>query len=263
MKKILHAIFMSIGLMSISFSQNIDDFTFTDTKGVQHNLYSYLSANKTVVIKFWFRSCGNCQAFSSEFNDMYLENGSNTGNVIFLSMEIQSATNPEIESWLSTHSVSYPACGGASVSNYWGNEWYSVLGSGFTQVVVLDANATNPVMSSIRYSATGYIDATKEAAIRNAIQLADVDNTSANFVNSIYPNPVQNNLIISLSDDYQKSAGSLIELYTITGKKISETVISGLSSEIEFNVNELNSGYYLLKFQQDSHSETHKIQVIK
>jgi len=47
----LAAIFI---LSSNSFARTASDFTATDTKGVQHHLYSYLNAGKYVLIEFGY-----------------------------------------------------------------------------------------------------------------------------------------------------------------------------------------------------------------
>lgn len=68
----------------------------------------------------------------------------------------------------------------------------------------------------------------------------------------IYPNPIQNTLHIDLNTSVQ----TLVEIYSILGKKVFETTIHN-SDEIQ--VNQLSSGIYILRLTQDNTSVSKKL----
>ena len=74
---------------------------------------------------------------------------------------------------------------------------------------------------------------------------APMSNTS-NF--KIFPNPVQNVLLVSFPENIQSTT---LSIYDILGKRVNETLITVDSRAI--NLEHLPSGIYIAKLQTDSH----------
>lgn len=76
MKKLLFSLTL-ITSMSVSAQKVAKDFTFTDVKGVEHNLYDYLDQGKTVIIDVSAAWCGPCWAFHQThiLEDLYKQHG--------------------------------------------------------------------------------------------------------------------------------------------------------------------------------------------
>lgn len=249
-------LFLSLMLAGAVFSASqaaVQNFTLVDTKGVSHNLYSYLSAGKAVVIDFYFRSCGNCQAFAPKLDQIYKDYGSNAGNVIVISMEIDLATNPQIDAWKTQYQATYPSCGGQAARDYWGSNFYPTWGGGFAQVGVIIPNASNPSASNITYSATGSITTAKQQAIRDALNAGGflttgvADNTFDNASFSLYPNPAHENFTVEFYHD--SNADATLEIFNVMGTKVIEPVayniVTGINS-IHVNTGNLTTGTYMV-----------------
>lgn len=90
MKKITLLLFFFAGIASAQTSnyQNgdvVDDFTVTDTDGVEHNLYSITAQGKYVWLDFFFVDCCPCRQTAPIFNEFYDKYGCNAGDVYTLS----------------------------------------------------------------------------------------------------------------------------------------------------------------------------------
>lgn len=75
----------------------IDDFTVTDTEGVEHNLYSITAQGKHVWLDFFFVDCVPCQLTVSHFNEFYDKYGCNDGEVYALSINLGNDGDAYVE----------------------------------------------------------------------------------------------------------------------------------------------------------------------
>tara|TARA_B110000503_G_scaffold101076_1_gene151101 strand:+ start:699 stop:1520 length:822 start_codon:yes stop_codon:yes gene_type:complete len=74
----------------------VDDFTVTDTDGVEHNLYTYLADGKYVYLDFFFDTCVPCQTTTPIFNEFHDKYGCNSGDVVMISMNNGSDSDAEV-----------------------------------------------------------------------------------------------------------------------------------------------------------------------
>ncbi|MEP5340958.1 MAG: T9SS type A sorting domain-containing protein [Algibacter sp.] len=74
---------------------------------------------------------------------------------------------------------------------------------------------------------------------------------------SVFPNPVENNLNIKLSGNYDQETA--IALYAINGQKVIETKPNKEEKEVNLDLSKLNSGIYILKVNSKTQNLTKKI----
>lgn len=91
----------------------VDNFTITDTHGVQHTLYDITASGKYVFLDFFFRNCGPCQQTSRYFYQLYETYGENQEHVYMLSLSPidNNATIEEFENLYSGGFTPCPAAG--------------------------------------------------------------------------------------------------------------------------------------------------------
>ena len=87
--------------------------------------------------------------------------------------------------------------------------------------------------------------------IENALSVVDFDFDDASI--AIYPNPVINTMTIKSENTFNK-----ISIYSINGHLIKEIDLLSDKTEINLDLNKLNSGVYFIKTKSLSKSETHK-----
>ncbi len=115
-------LFLSAALLLSALSlsaQPAPDFTITDSEGNQHTLYQdYLDQGKTVLIKLFFTFCPPCNTIAPFTQPLYESWGEGNGDVEFFSLSIQPNDNsPAVNSYKSTHSLTYPGAGADGDSN--------------------------------------------------------------------------------------------------------------------------------------------------
>lgn len=77
----------------------VADFTVTDTQGNTHNLYTYTSQGKYVMLDFFFDTCPPCQATSQYFSQLYETYGCNAGDLVCLAINNGTDTNAEVDAY--------------------------------------------------------------------------------------------------------------------------------------------------------------------
>ena len=220
------------------------NFTVTDTEGETHTLYEYLDSGKTVVLDFFFTTCGPCQFYSPQVNLAYEKYGCNTANVFFLSIDYHD-TNAEVIAYDQQYNIEYPSISGL---NGGGDNVVSLYGVfSFPTFYVIDGSKTiveqidPPTLQVFDYRfqqlgiqpAECAVTATKET--RNTEQLA------------LYPNPVAgNNLNVQLPAEV--TGTGKFEILDITGRSLQGNQIELTGSQVmELQIGDLPSGVYLLK----------------
>ena len=118
MKQILLLLLIVGGLSKAQVSNYdvgdvVDNFTITDTHGVEHTLYDITASGKYVFLDFFFRNCGPCQQTSRYFYELYETYGENQENVYMLSLSPidNNATIEEFEQLFSGGFTPCPAAG--------------------------------------------------------------------------------------------------------------------------------------------------------
>lgn len=97
---VLVSMFMAMSINAQVTTYNVgdvvNDFTVTDTDGVEHNLYSITAQGKYVYLDFFFDSCVPCQQNQPTFNEFYDKYGCNEGLVYCLSINNGTDNDAEV-----------------------------------------------------------------------------------------------------------------------------------------------------------------------
>jgi len=278
MKKLLLSSFVSAGLCFSAFTQ-IPDFPqpLEDTESNYYNLFNILSTDKVVVINFWaLNNCPGCVAFSSTLEGIYVDYGSNAGNVIILSIEITQKSYAAIDGWRTTNSVTYPAIGGdgGSPTNgyqayfYWDFNWKTQLGLAMPQLIVIHPDAGNPGNSTVDWESPfgGAVVLGDDAAIRASID-GYVGIQNQNLLDgkiSIYPNPAGDYVNVQFLNRNSEEVN--VSILNIIGEEINSSITTSLNqgvSLIRINTFQMVNGYYMVQLKTETATKTMRLQIIK
>jgi photosystem II stability/assembly factor-like uncharacterized protein len=115
--------------------------------------------------------------------------------------------------------------------------------------VNINANLTNPAISHIGFNASKIFICSQNVAIyvRDLQQVLSLETLSLNNELSIYPNPANEKLTISLPENSSKTEGIL---YDNAGKELQRFFLN--SGENALNINHLESGIYFLEMNGKS-----------
>lgn len=257
MKKItfaLLALFFSLSGFSQVQNYNVgdvvNDFTVTDTEGVEHNLYTETAAGKYVFLDFFFDTCPPCQQTTPIFNELHQKYGCNDGEIFCISINNGSDTDPEVIAFENNfggpfeHAPAVSADGGAGpVDTDFGITAYPTycLINPNNEIIVLDIWPINNVGTFEAAFPAGFdpapMDCQPILAIENAIFLDQV---------SIYPNPVRasQNVQISLPEAIETS----VTIFDVLGRRVHTGNYT--TSYISIPLNEA-AGTYIVKMDSE------------
>lgn len=190
-------------------------------------------------------TCGNESELSLIHSTIHLSSNVGTSgenNLIwtpyigfpFLSYDIYRGSNPEEMTLLQQVN--------SNVTSF--TDFDAPSGNVYYQIVVSRDGQCNPSKKSTEYSLS-------KSNITDFI--SDIEDLSFFDHASIYPNPVQTILNIHLNIDFYGSC----ELLDITGRILSVQDIAG-KEKLSFDVNNLESGYYILLFRNEEFLFTRK-----
>lgn len=96
-----------------SQNQTVQNFTFTDIDGINHNLYqTHLDQGKTVVIKFFFTTCPPCRANAPSYQAKNVEWGNNANDTKFMELSIlTNDDNNKVRQYKNTFGMSVISAG--------------------------------------------------------------------------------------------------------------------------------------------------------
>ena len=233
----------------------VDNFTVTDTQGVEHTLYDITATGKYVFLDFFFTTCPPCQQTQRHFNHLHDKYGCNEGDLYTLSLStLASDTNALIDQFEATYGGEYnhsPAAGGEggapAVCDQFGvNAYptYAIVGPDNT-LVVADIWPITDITTFEANFPDGFNPEPMECSIMGASDIL------ANGF-SVYPTVSDGNFNVTLSN----SSDSEINIYDMTGKK----VFNGSYHTKDVNVNvKLPPGIYILNVNTEGKSSSKKI----
>lgn len=113
MKKVLlllAAVVFSFNLKAQCPLSQAVDFTATDCHGTEVHLFDILDSGQSVLIDFFFTTCGPCQQATPKVVESYYSFGCNMHDVYY--MEISDRDSDQVcQNWVNNYGVEYPTIG--------------------------------------------------------------------------------------------------------------------------------------------------------
>ncbi len=246
MKKI-YTLFAALSLAFTMNSQttltNAVDFTVTDLNGNTHNLFSLLSAGKTVCIDFFFTTCPPCQQTVPFFKETYTNYGCNTADIFFISVD-QGNTDAECVAYENTYLGGPAGFPVASGDDGGGNAVCSAYGiTAYPTYILIAPNQAIieqdmwPISSAASFttfmSAHSYNQTPCASGITEA---ADLNNTK------LYPNPASD--VLNVTSDFAIISYSIFDN---SGRLGAESTLAQPAMQTTVNVAEFATGLYFVE----------------
>lgn len=227
----------------------VDNFTVTDTEGVEHNLYDITATGKYVFIDFFFRNCVPCQSTSRFFYELYETYGFNQEHTFMLSLSPVD-NNTTIHEFENLYSGGFEPCPAAGTE---GNAPPAINNFGVnaypTYIII---GPDNRLEVSDIWPVTGM--ASFENAFPQGLKdlLLSTHDVVAQNSFTVAPTVSNGNFDIVLKKDVQ----SEISIYDMTGKRVYSNNYN--SKNINLNV-KLNAGVFILNVKSDGITNSQKI----
>lgn len=231
----------------------VDDFTVTDTDGVEHNLYSITAQGKFVWLDFFFVDCGPCRTTAPIFNEFFDKYGCNDGDVYALSINLGNDDDAYVE-WYEqqfggnfNHAPAASGDGGAGpvTTNFGVNAFptYCLIGPD-NKMVNRDIWPVAGVETFENTFPIGF----EPPVMQCTLGLSDV--TAFDF--NIYPSISKGNVNINLPSN----TASSVAVFNTLGQE----VFANNYSEKNINLNlQLAPGVYMVKVATNASSATKRI----
>lgn len=254
MKQILFLLLIVGGLSKAQVSNYdvgdvVDNFTITDTHGVEHTLYDITASGKYVFLDFFFRNCGPCQQTSRYFYELYETYGENQEHVYMLSLS-PIDNNATIEEFEELYSGGFTPCPAAGTE---GNAPSVITNLGipaFPTYCIIGPDNTLLVKDIWPIADMSTFEDAFPQGLLDILGVNDLTNSSNTF--SVYPTISDGNLTVSLAD-VKKSD---IVVYDMTGK----IVHSGSYNSQDISIGlKVTSGIYIMNVTLDGKTSSKKI----
>lgn len=253
MKQILLLLLIVGGLSKAQVSNYdvgdvVDNFTITDTHGVEHTLYDITASGKYVFLDFFFRNCGPCQQTSRYFYQLYETYGENQENVYMLSLSPMdnNATIEEFENLYSGGFTPCPAAGTegdapAAITNIGIPAYptYCIIGPD-NKLLVADIW---PITDMSNF---------EDAFPPELVEILGVNDLSINKNFSVYPTLSDGNFNVILAE----AKKSDIAVYDMTGKIVHSGSYNTQNISMGLKV---ASGIYIMTVTVDGKTNSQKI----
>lgn len=226
----------------------VDNFTVTDTHGVEHTLYDITASGKYVFLDFFFRNCGPCQQTSKYFYELYETYGENEGHLYMLSLSPidNNATIEEFENLYNGGFAPPPGAGTegdapAAITNFGIPAYptYCIIAPDNTLVI----GDIWPIEDMTTF---------EDAFPPELVELLSVNEVTAQNNFMIYPAISDGNFNISLSKDTK----TVITVYDMSGKNVYRAPYN--SKEISMNL-DLAPGVYIISVASEGKTNSKKI----
>jgi cytochrome oxidase Cu insertion factor (SCO1/SenC/PrrC family) len=247
MKKSIFLFVLSV-IMYFGFAQTTlttaVDFTVTDTKGVSHNLFSYLNAGKYVCIDFFYKDCPYCGTTAPYLQSAFQHFGCNEGDLIVLAISSRD-NDATLTTYANANGFAYPMIssatgGGSAVNSTYGISQYPtfILIAPNKNIVERDMWPLANAQALITYISGHGVQA--QACTSN------IDENSKFEINS-YPNPVENvfNVVAPNLNKIQ------FEIIDILGKVVIMETQNSSNGQFSIDMSNLKSGLYFVRYSSN------------
>lgn len=216
------------------------NFTVIDTHGDTLTLYELIDSGHTVVLDFFYTTCGPCQYYSPQVNLAYEKYGCNTAKTFFMSIDYND-TNAEVEAYDEQYKIEFPSVSGL---NGGGNGVVNLYGiQGFPTFYVIDATKkiidqiTPPTLQVFNFRF-------QQLGILPADCLSGGHEPGTQEPLSLYPNPVSAGGEINIQLPGIESGMARYEILNILGQSL-QTGAWNLGTPLPIGM--VGTGLYLLK----------------
>ena len=248
-----------------SFAQGTaTDFSVADCSGSTRSLFSELDAGKIIVLG-WTMPCSSCAGPLLDVHNAVLNYAiSHPGVVEYWVADDQANTAcPTVVNWCNSNGIT-------NVASHFSNSAIDMLdyeSIGMPKVVVLGCTSHKVYYNKNGNPSGAEVTNAIEAALSDlaaSCQLGAEELQTANFDLNCFPNPASSSMKVSFT--HESSDDLVIEIYSLNGtllKNIALEKSNNEKQEIEVNIDDLTSGFYLLKLVDGNSSEITKIQVAR
>jgi hypothetical protein len=224
------------------------DFSVTFTNGTPVNLYTTLGAGNSVMLDFFFTSCGYCQTYAPIIDQAFVSHGSGNGNIKFWGIDTMD-TNAEVDAYKLQYGVTNPCASGTqgngnAVTNIFTT---SFVWSGWPTYSVVCPDHTYSHDINYPPTATGF-----NTYFTSCGTTGIADENTPCMITYMYPLPAKDNLNVHIYSN--KNSQIKIELFDIIGNCVytlkSDAAQGYYNAEVP--VSDLSSGTYIIKLSQDN-----------
>ncbi len=238
------------------------DFSITFTDGTPANLFTTLNAGNTVLLDFFYTTCGYCQTYAPTIDQSYVAHGSGAGTIKFWGID-QGDSNAEIDAYKTQYGVTNPCASGtqgaanAVITLYSANFSFT----GYPTYTVICPDKT--VHWDVNYppTATGFNTYFTQCS---ASELDEYNNPLNTMLTLSYPSPANDLVTFNIFADAVSTI--TIEIADITGKTVyanGQKVNQGYF-ETKIDLTTLTNGTYFVRLLQDGNlKDTQKLMVVK
>jgi len=264
MKKLLLVFAGTFMILNASAQTQCPDFTIKTTDGVNRVLSTTLNQGKTVLLDFFFTTCGYCIQYAPIIDQFYAANGSGTGSLQIWGID-NGDSDAEVDAYKTQYGVTNPCASGSGGS---GNSVTTTFQSNFNftgwptySLVCPNGN----IYWDINYppTATGF-----DSYVSNCAATVGVSNPREyqfSGIDVIAPNPATENVMVAMQVAQQSKVQ--LQIVNMLGQEVKNIDLGAIEAGghvVTLNLNEFSSGNYLVKMICDNKSvDGYKLNVIK
>lgn len=254
MKKITFSFIFSIVMLATMAQTTLTtavDFTVTDTKGVSHNLFTYLNAGKYVCIDFFYKDCPACGTTAPFLQSTFENFGCNQGNVIILAVSSQD-NDATLITYANANGYAYPMISSSTGGGAPVHTTYGITATPTFILIAPDKNIVERDMWPLANAQALITYITNRGGVAQAC-VASVNETEKEALVS-YPNPATNQVTVETKME---------EVYSISIKNINGQTVLNQKSEgslsVTLDVSQLSKGVYMLEVQSEKQTVSKKL----